>query len=87
MFHLFIGEKMKHLFPLAEFERELIRERTNAGLQAARARGRLGGRPKKLNKKRQQKIKKLYESKVLTIQEICETEGISKPTLYRYVRE
>jgi DNA invertase Pin-like site-specific DNA recombinase len=66
---------------LAEFERNLIWERTQAGLIATRARGRLGGRPKALDPK------KLYNERLHSIDEICEMMGISKPTLYKYVAE
>src|SRR5467141_5082481 len=78
-FHIFAG--------LAEFERQLIQERTQAGLKAARARGRLGGRPKALSQGKQQRAVQLYHKKELTVKEICEMMGISKPTLYAYVRE
>ncbi|MCE3269013.1 MAG: transposon DNA-invertase [Burkholderiales bacterium] len=66
---------------LAEFERNLIRERTVAGLSAARSRGRLGGRPKVANTKINAAVQ-LYNQKELTINEICKTIGISKATLY-----
>jgi DNA invertase Pin-like site-specific DNA recombinase len=72
---------------LAEFERNLIRERTQAGLKAARARGRLGGRPKALDPSKRQLAVKLYSEKQYTIEEICQMMGISKPTLYSYVEE
>jgi DNA invertase Pin-like site-specific DNA recombinase len=68
---------------IAEFERNLIRERTKAGLAAAR--GRLGGRPKKLDAKKIELAKKLYASKEHTIIEICEAVGVSKATLYKYL--
>jgi DNA invertase Pin-like site-specific DNA recombinase len=67
---------------LAEFERNLIRERTQAGLIAARARGLLGGRPKALDPKKRELAVKLYEERLYSIDEICEMIGISKPTLY-----
>lgn len=73
---------------LAEFERELIRERTRAGLKAARARGRKGGRPKGLSKEAKQKAmaaETLYREGQLTVREICDQLGISKPTLYAYL--
>jgi DNA invertase Pin-like site-specific DNA recombinase len=77
-----------HIFAaLAEFERQLIRERTQAGLKAARARGRLGGRPQALQPARQKRAVQLYHKKELTVREICEMMGISKPTLYAYVRQ
>ena len=78
------GKLVFHVFgALAEFERELIRERTNAGLKAARARGKLGGRPKKLSAKQIELAKKLYADESISIREICETLSISRATLYR----
>jgi DNA invertase Pin-like site-specific DNA recombinase len=74
---------------LAEFERDIIRERTNAGLQAARARGRLGGRPRAKTLDTPKKVtlaQSLYDDKNNTIEEICKTLNISRPTLYRYIR-
>lgn len=82
------GKLVFHLFgALAEFERNLIRERTKAGLESARARGRLGGRPKQLDSKKRQVAVKLYQAREHTVLEICQMMGISKPTLYQYVRE
>ena len=82
------GKLIFHIFgALSEFERNLIRERTQAGLAAARARGRLGGRPKSLNGKQRKLAVKLYNDKEVSITEICEMMGISKPTLYGYIRE
>lgn len=76
-----------HIFgALAEFERNLIRERTQAGLAAARARGRKGGRPPALNKEKRELAVRLYNEGSLTVAEICSMLGISKPTLYTYVR-
>jgi DNA invertase Pin-like site-specific DNA recombinase len=72
---------------LAEFERQVIRERTQAGLNAARARGRKGGRPKLLDPAKRQLAVKLYEERQHTIVEICRMMGISKPTLYSYLDE
>jgi len=69
---------------LAELERDLIIERTNAGLVAARARGRHGGRPFKDPDKVNTAIK-MYQSKEYSIKEITSTTGISKTTLYRYL--
>jgi DNA invertase Pin-like site-specific DNA recombinase len=71
---------------LAEFERNLIRERTNAGLQAARSRGRKGGRPKSLTDKKTAMAQALYNDKNNTVDEICKTLNISRATLYRYVQ-
>jgi DNA invertase Pin-like site-specific DNA recombinase len=61
-------------------------KRTQAGLAAARARGRLGGRPSKLNEAKLQVIRKLYADKNNQIPDICQMFGISKATLYRVVR-
>src|SRR5271157_5408593 len=81
------GKLIFHIFgALAEFERELIRERTQAGLSAARARGRTGGRPKALSEKKAAMARQLYEDKTNTIPEICRTLNISRATLYRYLR-
>lgn len=70
---------------LAEFERNLIRERTQAGLAAARARGRKGGRPRALNQTKVELTYNLYDAKRHTIREICHILGVSKPTLYNYL--
>jgi DNA invertase Pin-like site-specific DNA recombinase len=82
------GQLVFHIFAsLAQFEKELVQERTRAGLEAARSRGRLGGRPKKLNKDQLQHAVKLYMDKKHSLQEICVISGITKPTLYKYVRD
>ncbi|WP_013325775.1 recombinase family protein [Gloeothece verrucosa] len=82
------GRLIFHLFgALAEFERNLIKERTSAGLKAARARGRKGGRPKALEPNKRKLAVKLYKEGQHTISEICQMMGISKPTLYSYVAE
>ena len=81
------GRLVFHVFgALAEIERNLIRERTRAGLDAARTRGRKGGRPKKLDTKKQALAVKLYQEKKNSVDDICEMFGISKPTLYSYMR-
>lgn len=72
---------------LAEFERNLIKERTNAGLKAARARGRIGGRKAKLSLEQIETLRNMYESKAHTVKEICRVFKITKPTFYRYVNE
>lgn len=81
------GKLVFHIFgALAEFERELIRERTKAGLAAARARGRRGGRPKKLASERQIKMaQSLYNEGTHSIKDICQMLGVSRATLYRAV--
>lgn len=82
------GKLIFHIFAaLAEFERNLIRERTQAGLNAARARGRQGGRPLKLSDSKKKQVIELYEEKKRSIKELCDLVGISKPTLYRYLKE
>ena len=85
-----MGKFTFHLFAaLAEFERDIISERTKAGLAAARARGRKGGRPKGLSKKAQDKARlaeSLYKERERSIREICDHLDISKATLYRYLR-
>jgi DNA invertase Pin-like site-specific DNA recombinase len=81
------GKLTFHLFgALAEFERHLIQERTQAGLAAARARGRIGGRPTALDADQQQLAVDLYNEKKMSVQKLCDMMGISKPTLYSYVR-
>lgn len=80
------GKLVFHIFgALAEFERNLIRERTQAGLLAARVRGRRGGRPKALEANKRALAVQLYEEKKHTVKQICQMMGISKPTLYKYV--
>jgi DNA invertase Pin-like site-specific DNA recombinase len=80
------GKLIFHIFgALAEFERDIIRERTNAGLQAARARGRLGGRPKALTPKQIRHLQALYDDKSNEIDDILNTFKIGRATLYRYV--
>src|SRR5436305_5699605 len=81
------GKLVFHIFgALAEFERDIIKERTQAGLQAARARGRKGGRPKSLTGKKTAMAQALYNDKNNTVDEICKTLNISRATLYRYIQ-
>jgi DNA invertase Pin-like site-specific DNA recombinase len=80
------GRLVFHLFAsLAEFERDLIRERTNAGLSAARARGRKGGRPKGVNQVKQKAALALQKDPTHSIREICQIVGISRNTYYKYI--
>jgi len=80
------GKLVFHVFgALAEFERDLIRERTQAGLQAARARGHKGGRPKVLDARKAAPAQSLYRDRQCSPREICATLKISKTTLYRYL--
>jgi len=69
---------------LAEMERELIRERTNAGLQAARARGRMGGR-KPIDEQVMARAMMMYEAK-MTVEDITKTLDISRSTFYKYLK-
>ncbi len=81
------GKLIFHIFgALAEFEREIIRERTQAGLTAARSRGRKGGRPKALTEKQVQMLNQLASDPNRSVEEICQTLGISRTTFYRYVK-
>lgn len=83
------GKLIFHMFgALAEFERDIIRERTKAGLAAARARGRLGGRPKAKTLNTPKKVaiaQALYNDKTNSIDDICKTLNISRATLYRSI--
>jgi DNA invertase Pin-like site-specific DNA recombinase len=80
------GKLIFHIFgALAEFERDIIRERTQAGLAAARARGRRGGRRKTLTPRQIAMVKKLYADKTTPIKDICKSFHISRMTLWRYV--
>ena len=81
------GELMFNIFSiLAQFERRLIQERTQASLAAARARGRLGGRkPISPDDPPVVTAKRLHKDRSLSIDEICKTLGISRPTFYRYL--
>ena len=81
------GKLIFHIFgSLAEFERDLIRERTQAGLEAARARGKVGGRPKALSQGKADLARRMYADKHNSVREICKALGITRMTLWRYVR-
>ena len=84
------GKFMFNIFAsLAEFEKDLIRERTMAGLRSARIRGKMGGRPKGLSKEAQRRAcmaEALYAQKEFSINEIIQQLNISKTTLYKYLR-
>jgi DNA invertase Pin-like site-specific DNA recombinase len=82
------GKLIFHVFgALAEFERDLIRERTHAGLAAARARGRLFGRPRRLTSQQIKQLRSLARDERTTVGEICQTLGISRATYYRHLPE
>ncbi|MPQ27454.1 recombinase family protein [Bacillus paralicheniformis] len=81
------GQLMFHLFAsFAEFERNLIRERTEAGRIAARARGRFGGRPEKLKDKEIDMIQTLIANKT-PIKDVAQMLGVSRTTVYRYLNK
>jgi len=80
------GKLQFHIFSaLAEFERDLNRERTMAGLRAARERGRVGGRPRALSEEDLPQVQALMRDPAVPTRQICERFDISKATLYRYV--
>lgn len=80
------GKLVFHLFAaLAEFERNLIRERTRAGLAAARARGRKGGRKPSLNAKQVREIRALLRDPEAQVSEVAKKYAISRTTLYKHV--
>jgi len=82
------GKLVFHIFgALAEFERELIRERTNAGLTAARARGRVGGRPSVMTDDKVATVRQMYASNEYTISAIAEVVGVSRATVYRHIED
>src|SRR5260370_1621059 len=86
-----MGKLFFHLSAaFAQYERDLIQERTRAGLVAARARGRFGGRPRLAatdNPKLVIRAQKLHARQELTIKEICKTLNISQTTLYQYLND
>ncbi len=80
------GKLVFHIFgALAEFERELIRERTNAGLSAARARGRVGGRPKVMTDDKLATAQQMYNSNEFSLAAIARVVGVSRASLYRHL--
>ena len=81
------GKLIFHVFgALAEFERELVRERTMAGLKAARIRGRLGGRRRRMTRQQIIQAAKLLDDPDCDVAEICQTFGVHRTTLYRNVK-
>ena len=81
------GKLVFHIFSaLAEFERELIRERTQAGLTAARARGKMGGRPPLLDTRQINRMIEMYDEEKNTVAEICKIYNISRPSFYNYLK-
>lgn len=80
------GKLVFHIFAaLAEFERGIIRERTLAGLQAARAQGKVGGRPSKMDDQALRTAKTLMADPEIPVEEVAKRMGVSVATLYRYL--
>ena len=79
------GKLIFHIFAaLTEFERNLIRERTNAGLAAARKRGRKGGRRRRLDEQQIRQIRALLRDPNISVSEVAASYGVSRGTIYRY---
>ena len=82
------GKLVFHVFgAVAEFERDLILERTMAGLEAAKARGRHGGRPRALDEGKAKLARRLKDEGEHSVEEICSMLGVGRSTLYRYLQE
>lgn len=82
------GKLIFHMFSaLAEFKRDLIQERTQAGLKAARARGRMGGRPPMLDNRQIARMIEMYNEQKNTVAEICKIYDISRPSFYNYLNK
>lgn len=82
------GKLIFHIFSaLAEFERDLICERTQAGLKAARARGKMGGRPPLLDNRQITRMIEMYDEGKNTVAEICKIYDISRPSFYNYLKK
>ncbi len=80
------GKLVFHVFAsIAEFERDVIRERTMAGLEAARARGRKGGRKPIMDQKKVALASRMMQDRETPISQVCKAVGVSRATLYRYL--
>jgi len=80
------GKLIFHIFSaLAEFEKDLISERTKAGLKAARVRGKMGGRPPLLDNRQINRMIQMYDEGKNTVAEICKIYDISRPSFYNYL--
>jgi DNA invertase Pin-like site-specific DNA recombinase len=80
------GKLIFHIFgALAEFERDLIRQRTLAGLAAARARGRAGGRPRSMTATKIALARQMYDAQQHSLAEIAKTLGVSRASIYRHL--
>lgn len=78
---------MQDIAGISQFERDLISQRTKEGLEAARARGKRGGRKPKLDKNKKRAIYELYQQKKTSVKDICGMFDITKPTLYKVIEE
>jgi DNA invertase Pin-like site-specific DNA recombinase len=82
------GKLVFHVFgALAEWERDVIRERTFAGLDAARARGRMGGRPRVMDEAKIRNARSMMVDPDNSVDDVCRILGVSRSTLYKYLRE
>ena len=82
------GKLIFHIFSaLAEFEKDLIAERTKAGLKAARVRGKMGGRPPLLDNRQINRMIEMYDEGKNTVAEICKIYDISRPSFYNYLKK
>jgi len=72
---------------ISQFERDLISQRTKEGLEAARVRGRKGGRKPKLDDNKKRALYELYQLKETTVKDLCDMFSITKPTLYKVIEE
>lgn len=72
---------------ISQFERDLVSQRTKEGLEAARARGKTGGRKPKLDNNKKKVIYELYQQKKTTVKDLCAMFGITKPTLYKVIEQ
>ena len=82
------GKLVFHVFgALAEWERDVIRERTFAGLEAARARGQMGGRPRIMDENKVRNARSLMADPNNSVDDVCGILGVSRSTLYKYLRE
>jgi DNA invertase Pin-like site-specific DNA recombinase len=80
------GKLIFHIFAaLAEFERSIIRERTRAGLESAKARGRIGGRPPSLSEKDIAAAKAMLRDPNISMEDVAQHLGVSPSTIYRYI--
>ena len=81
------GKLVFHVFgAVAEFERDIIRERTMAGLEAARARGRKGGCKPIMDERKLTLASAMFKNREITVGEVCEAVGVSRSTLYRHLK-